>query len=64
MQEMRANPFRSVKDYVQGPGVSVQGSGISVQGPRYLAAPCTPLFCKTLNLSHIDFDTVQGSPLV
>ena len=45
---------------MQGSGVSVQGSGTSVQGPRYLAAPCTPLFCKTLNFNQIDLNAVQG----
>ena len=50
----------SVKEYVQGPGVSVQVSGTSVQGPRYLAAPCTRIFCKPLYFNHIDFYTVQG----
>ena len=45
----------NVKDYVQGPGVSVQGSGTSIQGPRYLAVPCTPMSCKPLNSNHIDF---------
>ena len=53
----------SVKDYVQGPGVSVQGSSTSVQSPRYLTAPCTPIFCRPLNFNHIDFITVQGPPL-